>query len=68
MDYLSYDKRLVYTLELLEKGRFGTLVAAAKRFDVSTRTIKRMLNNLRDKGYDIQYDKKLKKYFIKKPQ
>jgi predicted DNA-binding transcriptional regulator YafY len=68
MDYLTYDKRLVYTLELIEKGRFGTLEAAAKRFDVSTRTIKRMLNNLRDKGHDIQYDKKLKKYFIKKTE
>jgi DeoR/GlpR family transcriptional regulator of sugar metabolism len=65
MDYRTYEKRLEYILELIEKGRFGSLEKAAKRFDVSTRTIKRMLQNLRDKGYDILYDKKLKKYFLK---
>lgn len=64
MDYRSYDKRLQYILELIVKGRFGTLDAAAKRFDISTRTVKRMISNLRDKGHDIRYNKKLKKYFI----
>lgn len=68
MDYRSYEKRLDYIVELLEKGRFGTLVSAARRFSVSTRTIKRMLVHLRDRGHDIQYDRRHKKYFIKKEE
>lgn len=55
-------------MELLQKGRFGTLVAAARRFGVSTRTVKRMLVHLRDKGHQIEYDRKNKKYFIKKEE
>ncbi|QEM03722.1 DeoR family transcriptional regulator [Mucilaginibacter rubeus] len=65
MDYRTYEKRLEYILELIEKGRFGSIERVAKRFDVSTRTVKRMLQNLRDKGHDILYDKKIKKYYIK---
>lgn len=65
MDYRTYSKRLEYILELIQKGRFGTLDAAAKRFNVSTRTIKRMLQNLREQGHQITYSKELKKYFIK---
>lgn len=66
MDYRYYEQRLEYILELLQKGRFGTLVTAAKRFSVSTRTVKRMLVHLRDKGHQIEYDRKNKKYFIKR--
>jgi predicted DNA-binding transcriptional regulator YafY len=68
MDYRSYEKRLDYIVELLEKGRFGHLEAAAKRFSVSTRTVKRMLVHLRERGHDIRYDRKKKKYFIKKDE
>ncbi|WP_158829034.1 DeoR family transcriptional regulator [Mucilaginibacter lacusdianchii] len=68
MDYRSYERRLDYILELLQKGRFGTLVRAAKRFGVSTRTVKRMLVHLRERGHDIQYDRKQKNYFIKKDE
>ena len=66
MDFLSYEKRLNYVLELIKKGRFGSLEAAAKRFGCSGRTIKRMINILREKGNDIQYDRRKKIYFIKK--
>lgn len=66
MDYRSYEKRLAYVLELIEKNRFVSLESAARRFDCSTRTVKRMLNHLRDKGHDIQYDRNQKKYFLKK--
>ena len=66
MDYRSYQKRLAYVLELIEKNRFVSLEFAAKRFGCSTRTVKRMLNHLRDQGHDIQYDRTHKKYFVKK--
>jgi DeoR/GlpR family transcriptional regulator of sugar metabolism len=66
MDYRSYEQRLDYILELLEKGRFRSLEACASRFSCSTRTIKRMLNHVRDRGNDIRYDRLQKKYYIKK--
>ena len=68
MDYRSYEQRLDYILELLDKGRFRSLADCAARFSCSTRTIKRMLNHLRDRGHDIQYDRLQKKYFIKKDE
>jgi len=68
MDYRSYEKRLDYVLELITKNRFRSIEDTARRFSCSTRTIKRMLNHLRDKGYDIQYDRLEKKYFIKKDE
>jgi biotin operon repressor len=64
MDYLSYEKRLDYVLELIEKGRFGSLEAVAKRFDCSSRTIKRIISQLRVKGHHIQYDRHRKKYLL----
>ncbi|BAU51938.1 DeoR family transcriptional regulator [Mucilaginibacter gotjawali] len=66
MDYRSYEKRLDYILELITKSRFRSVEAAAKRFSCSTRTVKRMLNHLRERGHNIQYDRLEKKYFIKK--
>jgi DeoR/GlpR family transcriptional regulator of sugar metabolism len=68
MDYRSYEKRLNYILELIEKNRFRSIADVAVRFSCSTRTVKRMLNHLRDKGHDIQYDRLQKKYFVKKTE
>jgi DeoR/GlpR family transcriptional regulator of sugar metabolism len=65
MDYRSYEKRLDYILELITKNRFRSIDALATRFDCSTRTVKRMLNHLRDRGHDICYDRLEKKYYIK---
>lgn len=66
MDYKSYEKRLDYIIELIEKNRFRSVESAAKRFDCSTRTVKRMLNHIRERGYIIQYNRLEKKYYIKK--
>jgi len=68
MDYRSYEKRLDYIVELITKNRFRTVEATAKRFGCSTRTVKRMLNHLRDRGHNIQYDRLEKKYFIIKDE
>lgn len=66
MDYLSYEKRLKYILELITKGRFGSMEAVARRFGCSSRTLKRMINVLREKGHQITYDRRQRKYFIEK--
>jgi len=68
MDYRSYEKRLIYILELIEKNRFRSLEHVAKNFSCSTRTVKRMIAHLRENGHDIQYDRLEKKYFLKKPE
>jgi DeoR/GlpR family transcriptional regulator of sugar metabolism len=65
MDYRSYEKRLEYILELIGKNRFRTVEDAAVRFSCSTRTVKRMINHLRDRGHHIRYDRLQKKYFLK---
>ena len=66
MDYRSYEKRLEYTLELIGKNRFRSIEDVAKRFDCSTRTVKRMLNHLRDQGHPVIYDRRQRKYLLKK--
>jgi DeoR/GlpR family transcriptional regulator of sugar metabolism len=66
MDYRSYEKRLEYILELVEKNRFRSLENVAANFGCSIRTVKRMLAHLRENGHDIQYDRLEKKYFLKK--
>jgi len=68
MDYRSYEKRLDYVLELISKNRLRSLEDTAKRFNCSTRTLKRMLAHLRDRGHPIQYDRVNKKYFIKEKE
>ena len=68
MDYRSYEKRLEYILELIEKNRFRSLETVAANFGCSERTVKRMLAHLRDSGHNIQYDRLEKKYFIKKDE
>jgi DeoR/GlpR family transcriptional regulator of sugar metabolism len=64
MDYRSYEKRLDYILELIQKNRFRSLEFTAKRFDCSTRTLKRMLGHLRERGHNIVFDRRQKKYII----
>jgi DeoR/GlpR family transcriptional regulator of sugar metabolism len=68
MDYRSYEKRLDYVLELIRKNRFRSTADIARRFGCSTRTIKRMLNHLRDRGHVICYDRRDKKYIIPKDE
>lgn len=68
MDFITYEKRLEYLMGLIEKKRLRSIVEVAQRFGCSTRTVKRMLNHLRDRGHDIQYDRLQKKYFIKEKE
>jgi predicted DNA-binding transcriptional regulator YafY len=68
MDYLSYEKRLEYLLELIGKNRLRSLAKVACSFSCSTRTVKRMIAHLRETGHDIQYDRLEKKYFINKEE
>ncbi|HVX00183.1 MAG TPA: HTH domain-containing protein [Candidatus Babeliaceae bacterium] len=66
MDFRTYENRLSYILELIEKQRLRSIGDVAKRFECSNRTVKRMLTHLREQGHDIQYDRLQKKFILKK--
>lgn len=66
MNYLTYTEKLNYLFEMIEKGQLLSLKQASEKFECSERTIKRMLKTLRMQGYNIEYCKSTKKFFVKK--
>jgi len=66
MNYLTYNERLNYLLEMIEKGQFLSLKQVSEKFYCSESTIKRMLKTLRIQGHNIKYCQKTKNYFIEK--
>ena len=64
MDYIQKKERLDYQLELIKKERCNTIKDIALKFDISQRTAKRMIANLRDIGHQISYSKFSNKYFV----
>jgi len=64
MDYLTYAKRLRYTLELIKKGTLHSPNQLARKFDCSEKTVRRMINELRSEGYNIKYSRKYIKYIL----
>ncbi|MGN6639524.1 MAG: HTH domain-containing protein [Mucilaginibacter sp.] len=66
MDFKTYETRLQYLLELIEKQRLRSIDDVANRFGCSGRTITRMIRHLREQGHDIAYDRLQKKYVMKK--
>lgn len=64
MKYAERRKREEYLMYLLENKRLSNLEKIAEDFDCSKRTILRMLNNLRNEGYDISFCRTRKKYIL----
>ena len=62
MNLKEKKEKLIYLLELIEKGRCTSLSEMAKRFDCSKRTIKRMVAILREEGNNIRYCQKNRKF------
>ena len=52
-------------MELIKKGRVSSPKIIADKFYCSEKTIRNMINNLREKGFNIVYCKYKKKYFLK---
>lgn len=63
MDYSTYQQRLCYILELLSRETPLTPVSLALKFDCSSRTIRRMINVLRDEGHPIGWCRNRKCYY-----
>jgi predicted DNA-binding transcriptional regulator YafY len=64
MDFITYNDRLVYLLEKIEKGGLSSPHEMADNFQCSERTIRRMISRLREKGFEIEYSKSQKKYYL----
>ena len=65
MNFLDYSERLDYLLEMIEKGRISSPKQIAQKFNCCDKTARNMVNRLREKGYNIKYDRATEKYFIK---
>jgi predicted DNA-binding transcriptional regulator YafY len=64
MNFIERKKRLDYLLEMIEKGQCISTNQLAVKFDCSTRTVERMINELRNEGIKIKYCSTSKKYRI----
>jgi biotin operon repressor len=64
MDYKTYRQRLEYLKELIETGRLSSPNDLTKKFDCNERTLRKMINDLRDSGIEIKYSRKNLKYYI----
>ncbi len=63
-NFITYQERLDYLVLLAQKNSTGSLECLANKFGVSKRTIKRMINVLREKGINIRYNRNIKSYQI----
>ncbi len=64
MTYSERKEKENHLLYLIEQERLCSLETVATNYNCSIRTIKRMLNSLREEGYDIQYCRKCYKYLL----
>lgn len=65
MGYIEYHERLDYLLELIKKDMVGSPQECAGKFNCSEKTIRNMINVLRNKGHKIYYNRYTKKYMLK---
>lgn len=66
MTFVQKHQCLERLKEWLIKGRGGSLEEWADAFDVSTRTLKRWIADLRrDEGWDIVYNRMLNRYVVR---
>lgn len=64
MRYIDRKKKLDYLLEMIKKGRCLSAVQVSMKLDCSSRTVKRMISELKEDGHSITYCKYTKKYFL----
>ncbi len=64
MNYLTYNEKINYLLEMIEKERLTSMKQASEKFECSRSTIKRMIKTLREQGHSIKYCHKTKIYFL----
>jgi Mn-dependent DtxR family transcriptional regulator len=66
MDYITYSEKLENIKYFIESKICVNAVSLSLKLGIPKRTVLRMVEKLRQKGVDIIYCKKQKKYFINK--
>lgn len=64
MDYKTYALRLEYLKELIKKERLSSPKDLVEKFECCEKTIRKMINELRDNGINIKYSRRNLRYFI----
>jgi len=64
MTPIEYLENRTYILMLLKEERLFTVKKLAQKFKCSTKTIHRMLDELRAEGHVIIYNRPIKKYVL----
>ncbi|MFO7827404.1 MAG: HTH domain-containing protein [Bacteroidales bacterium] len=65
MKFTERKKKLDYLLEMIEKGRCFSLKQVAEKYGCSERTVRRMITELKEDGYNIYYCRVLRKFRVK---
>ncbi len=65
MTYFEYTDKMETLKHLAERKQTGTPHQLAKKLDVSERTVLRMVQQLRDQGYPITYNRSRCTYEMK---
>lgn len=66
MTYQERKEKEKYLLYLIEHKRLCSLEKVANDFECSVRTIKRMIESLRNEDKNIRFCRKINKYFLEK--
>lgn len=64
MNRREYTTRINYIKELIGKGAFDSPTIMAYKFNCSEKTVRNMINELRDDGFQITFCRKNKRYFL----
>lgn len=64
MTYIEYSERLSYVLDLIHHSGTGSPAELAHRLNISEKTVRRMINQLRQQGYNIKYCRIKKSYIL----
>ena len=64
MDYITYFNRTNYVLELIKNGQLRSPKDLAVKFDCNEKTVRNMINHLRDMGHHVTFCRKNGKYMI----
>ena len=66
MTYQERKEKEKHLLYLIEHKRLCSLEKVANDFECSVRTIKRMIESLRNEDKNIRFCRKINKYFLEK--
>jgi biotin operon repressor len=63
IDYKTYSQHLEYLKKLIIKGQLSSPKDLSEKFECNERTVRKMINDLRDSGMDIKYSRKKNEIF-----